>query len=189
MIWLFAFAAAWLGAFLLVCRQNARVNGRLDQDPRFSTKNRIIHHQNSKAGAMYRFGLYHASFNACEVIAVHNVKVLQGRESSFSATAADFQRAGAMVGLGIFGSNPYLVGRVLKRSGIPYCRLGRGELRGPGIYIVSFWNEGAPWKGIHTVAAEYDGKTFRFYNNGSWSRKEAAGSLFYEKNFICAYFL
>lgn len=183
-------AAVYGAAAVVVSVRNSRVNGALDADPKLSTRNRMIHHQNSRAGALYRFGLYHASYNACEVIAVHNAKLLLGISSSYSATVRDFQKAGAMVGLGVFGSNPYLIGRVLRRSGIPFCRLKKGELRGPGVYIVSFWNEGKPWHGLHTVAAYFNGESFQFYNfGGQISRKEASGSVFFENNYICSYFL
>ena len=138
----------------------------------------------------FEYGLYQASWNSCEAIAVHNAKVLQKKESTLSQTISDFQSAGAMIGYGYFGSNPYAIGKVLKNSNIEYSRVGLGDMNVEGTYIISFWNEGAPWNGLHTVAVNYDGSLYTAYNlkcDGSETKLYDLSD--YSRYYICGYYL
>ena len=69
-----------------------------------------------------------------------------------------------MVGWGFFGSNVLLTGLMLRKSRLKYIRVKLNELYQPGKYIISYWNPGAPWHGIHTVAFQTDGTTYKTYN-------------------------
>ena len=172
-----------------VSKQNNRLNSAVDADPATTTKNRILEDQNGATGDNFKYGLYSARWNACETIAVHNAKVLEGLDSSLSETMTDFQSAGAMIGYGALGSNPYAIGRVLKKEGIAYSRVGLNEMTKSGTYIISFWNEGAPWKGLHTVAVSYDGSTYTAHNLGGNGEEYSISLSDYQSRYICGYYV
>ena len=58
-----------------------------------------------------------------------------------------------------------------------------------GFYIISYWNDCAPWNGLHTVAVYYDGTRYITYNR--WGN----GKLCYENpaeyagEFIIGYYI
>ena len=134
-----------------VAAMNYVRNTQVDKNQRTTTQNRLINDQNdtSGTGGNFRYGLYSASNNACETIAVHNAKVLKGINSNLSSTMMSFQMANAMIEpTGYFGSNPYSIGRVLSNSGISYSRVGLNEMTEPGTYIISYWN-GTPCMSSH----------------------------------------
>ena len=86
-------------------------------------------------------------------------------DSSLSSTISDFYDSFAMLGFsGLFGSDPLKIGRVLTKSGITYSRVSANEMTKPGIYIVSYWNDNAPFNGLHTIAVTYDGSKYTTYN-------------------------
>ena len=170
-----------------ISKRNFKQNSKADNNPTSTTKNKIINDQNSTTGNNFAYGNYSANHNACETIAVHNAKVLMGKESTLSETIKDFQSAGAMIGYGYFGSNPYAIGSVLKNSGIEYNRVGLNDMTESGTYIISFWNDNAPWNGLHTVAISYDGTIYTAYNlygNGSEYNISLSD---YAHSFICGY--
>ena len=171
----------------LIVADNFTNNASYDIDESTTTKNKIINDQNGDTGANFDYGICDASWNACETIATHNAKVLKGMDSTLTGTIVDFQMSGAMMACGVLGSNPYSIGKVLSRSGIEYSMVGLDEMTSPGIYIISYWNEGAPWNGLHTVAISYDGTSYTTYNyNGSTSNSSPSS---YAKNYICGYYL
>lgn len=172
-----------------VSRRNRRRNEAVDRDPLSTTKNRLINDQYAATGTRFSYGIHAARKNACEVIAVHNAKVLLGRESTLSQTMADFQAAGAMIGYGLFGSNPRAIGRVLRRSGIAYERVNLSGITRRGVYIISFWNDRAPWGGLHTVAVRYDGKHYTTYNLKGRGEVTSLPPAVYARRFICGYYL
>ena len=172
-----------------IMKMNLRKNSVMELDPKTSTKNRLINDQNGLTGRNFRYGLHSAAFNACETIAVHNAKVLLGMDSTLSETIAEFQRSAAMLGLGIFGSDPHAIGRILKECNIPYSPAKLENIGGDGVYIISFWNRNAPWHGLHTVAAEYNKGKFITYNlrgNGETSFDSPDD---YARKFICGYYI
>lgn len=172
-----------------VSRRNRRRNEAVDRDPLSTTKNRLINDQYAATGTRFSYGIHAARKNACEVIAVHNAKVLLGRESTLSQTMADFQAAGAMIGYGLFGSNPRAIGRILHRSGIAYERVNLSGMTRRGVYIISFWNDRAPWGGLHTVAVCYDGKHYTTYNLKGRGEVTSLPPAVYARRFICGYYL
>lgn len=184
-------AAAVLAVALyrLVCRNNRWRNGAVDERHDTTTRNRLVNDQYAATGHRFAYGLYPARRNACEVIAVHNAKVLLGRESTLSRTAADFQTAGAMIGYGLFGSAPHAIGRVLRRSGIGYERIALTDMTRRGVYILSFWNRRRPWGGLHTVAVRYDGRNYTTYNLKGRGGVSTLSPAMYARHFICGYYV
>ena len=169
-------------------------NAKVDRNKKTTTQNRLINDQNdtSGTGGNFRYGLYSASHNACETIAVHNAKVLKGIDSNLSATMLEFQMSNAMIGFGGLGSNPNYIGRVLSNSGIKYSRVGLDEMTQNGVYIMSYWT-GTPYLStIHTVAIKKDGGYFMYnvYGDGNsddyWWNENLSG---YEKGYICGYYI
>ena len=172
-----------------VSKRNSERNSEVDSNPETSTNNKIVNDQNGATGNNFEYGLHKSSWNGCETIAVHNAKVSKGIDSSLSETMADFQSVGAMIGYGALGSNPYQIGSVLSKEGIDYSRVGLDDMTESGTYIISFWNDNAPWNGLHTVAVDFDGTTYTTYNlNGNGNTSKIAPSI-YANNFICGYYL
>lgn len=173
---------SFAAAYQLVALDNRKRNRAADRDPDVTTTDRIVNDQNGRTGERFRYGLYRARWNGCEAIALHNAKVLLGMSSRLSGAMTELQRAGAMFGLGFFGSDPFRLGRVLKRAGIRAERVGLGQLDLPGVYILCYWNKGAPWKGAHTVAVRYDGAGYTGLNPyGSMVPSELG------RRYICGY--
>ena len=170
-----------------IAKRNSAHNSNVDSNPSTTTESKILNDQNGATGTNFEYGLHSASWNACEAIAVHNAKVLKGMNSSLSETITDFHNAGAMIGDGFFGSNPYAIGRVLSREGIAYSRVGIDNMHQEGIYVISFWNEGAPWNGLHTVAVRYDGLEYTAYNLNGRARSILLTT--YSTRYICGYYL
>ena len=164
-------------------------NSKVDSNPSTSTHNRLINDQNGTTGNSFKYGNYSASWNGCETIAVHNAKVLNGIDSTLSNTMNDFQDAGAMIGFGALGSNPYAIGRVLDNEGIGYSRVGLDDITQEGTYIISFWNDNAPCNGLHTVAVSYDGANYTTYNLYGRGNTSTKSPYIYANNYICGYYL
>ena len=171
-----------------IAEQNYVHNAAIDADSSTTTHNRLINDQNGSTGANFRYGNYPASYNGCEAIAIHNIKVLKGMDSTLSQTMYDCQAVGAIVAYGGFGSNPYELDNVLDYYGIPYTKIGFDEMDQPGTYIISYWTQGVLQGPLHTVAVQYDGKQYVVYNrygNGQLSYGLPTNS----DNFICGYYV
>ena len=168
--------------------KNYAENSVIDKSSDTTTKNKLINDQNGDTGKLFTYGNYSASWNACEPIAIHNAKTLTGQESTLSSTMLQCQLAGAMIGDGYFGSNPYSIGNVLNMNGIAYTRIGLKDMTNPGTYIISYWHDPIT-NGAHTVAVTYDGSVYTTYNlrgNGKISTMDPND---YAQNFICGYYL
>ena len=163
-------------------KSNLAVNSALDADSTTTTKDKIIEHQPTMSN--FQYGLYGADHNGCEIIAVHNARLLMGLESSFSKTADAFHNNWAMLGIsGFFGSNPYAIGRVLDSYGMNYTRVKANEITKHGVYIVSFFNSNSLM--IHTIAVEYNDNGYTPYNN--YGVEFDPFSL--GRRYICGYYL
>ena len=141
-----------------------------------STRNQLIKSQSATGFAdHYEYGLQSAKENGCEVIAVHNVKVTLGIDSTFGDTALQFQSVGGMWLYGFLGSTPQSIGMVLKMNGIDYSMVSANEITDSGTYVVVYWSS-APK--IHT-AMIHNGIT----TNGTYSYDSDT----YKQKLICAY--
>ena len=169
---------------------NATISDHADNDPDKTTFNKIINDQNGATGNDFRYGLYSAEYNSCEVIAVHNAKVLKGIDSSLSGTMRTFQSSYAMIGFGTLGSDPNAIGRVLSREGIEYCEVSNpANMTLYGTYIMSFWNRNTIFGGLHTIAVSYNGTEYTAYNLKGNGRTYSINLSDYKDTFICGYYL
>ena len=180
---LLVFAAA--AVHFLLRSLNYRHNLRNEKP---GTSGRLIGDQNGKTGEDYRFGLVKARGVACEVIAIHNAKLLLGMDSDLTTTIRDAQNVFAPVLFGILGTDVYAIGRILRREKVPYERVGRGGMERDGVYIVSFWNSGNPFDGIHTVCFLKGSEGHVSFNQGRGLISLVPPSV-YARRFICAYYL
>ena len=132
----------------------------------------------------YQYGFFGANHNGCEVIAVHNARVLKDLDSSFSETADAFHANWAMLGIsGYFGSNPFEIGRVLDYYDMDYTRVRANEMTKHGVYIVSYFNPNSLM--IHTIAVEYNYNGYTPYNTNNTN----FNPLSFGRRYICGYYL
>ena len=181
-------AVSLLIGYVCVSSSNKKHNSKVDKKPSTSTKNKVLNDQHGDTGTNFKYGLYEASHNGCETIAVHNAKVLSGIDSTLSDTMSDFQDLFAMIGFGYFGSNPLQIGAVLKKEQISYSYVGLNGMTKPGVYIISFWNERL-FDGLHTVAVSYDGSEYTAYNLKCDGDDSAINPSDYKGKFICGYYI
>ena len=170
-----------------VFAESAERNRIADATPEFCTANRLVTDQNGKTGRAFSLGKYPARHNACEAIALHNAKVLTGRESKLSDAIEAVVRGRAVPMKGFFGTLPWKLGRVLANEGVPFEKVRFRECVSDGVYILSFWNK-KPWKnGLHTVAATRNGGTFTLYNwSGTTVRNDEAFRKM-KRRFVCGH--
>ncbi|MCR5263464.1 MAG: hypothetical protein K6D94_06290 [Clostridiales bacterium] len=180
-----AAAAVYILGYALVSLSNFRNNSEAERT--LLTSQRTVSDQNGDTGMSFRYGLYKARHNACEAIAVHNVKILLGRPSRLTDVIRRFQTGASMIGLGFFGSNVYMIGLALRREKIGYKRVRFADIIEDGLYILCFWNKGAPWHGIHTVAALNRRGKWTSFNLHGWGTVYTESPMDYAKNFICGY--
>lgn len=187
MVWIVIIAAAvlYIAGYAAVSVSNYRVNSRAER--LLPTSSRTVSDQNGETGMKYRYGLYKARHNACEAIAVHNVKIILGVPSRLADVIRRFQTGVSMIGLGFFGSNVYMIGTVLRCERIRFRRVRLKEAEEDGLYIFCFWNRGAPWHGIHTVTAENKAGRWTSYNLHGHGTVYSESPFDYAKNYICGY--
>lgn len=137
-----------------------------------------------------RYGRKPMSWNGCEVIAVYNAMVLQHRSVSMAELVTQFQRTGAMLGWGYFGSRPAAIGRVLRENHIPYVPItSPAQIKKDGLYIISYWT-GRRWLSrLHTVALTCDIRGCTTYNNLPGTVDHRPPSAYVRGGFICGYYL
>ena len=165
-------------------RQNNANNKALDKNPQTTTRNKIIRDQHADEYVGFKYGLYNISWNGCEAIAIHNVKLLKGMESDLSQTMIDCQNADIMFGYGLFGSVPKRIGRVLDRYGIAYQKISSiDEISEYGTYILSYWNGARLFSSLHTVAVVYSEDGYEILNDPT------DFTDIKEKKFICGYYI
>ena len=145
-------------------QDNYSQNSAIDSNPSTSTRNQLIRNQNDAIISRFMYGKRHAWWNACETIAIHNAKVMLEIESTLSQTMLDCQKTGIMIGDGQFGSDPFGIGKVLRKYDISYSLVSRGGMTKPGVYIISYWNKNPLKNGLHTIAVHYDGNQYMAYN-------------------------
>lgn len=110
------------------------------------------------------YGLCRMSFNGCEVIAVHNTLVYLKKPLPIYEISYYMERFRLLIG--IFGCNPYKIGRALKHFGIDYRR--SGQIGNSEIFILSFWTGKRFLSSIHTVFCVHrndDIIVYNMYNN------------------------
>ena len=186
---LLAAAALFIAGYGLISKLNYVSNARAELDPALSTEGRIVNDQNGARGRAFRYGLYPASHNACEVIAVHNAKLLLGLASSLPDTVMSFQSSFAMIGFGLIGSDVFAIGRVLRHEGIGHTRIGADGITRQGTYVISYWTGRPILSTLHTVAVSYDGERCTTYNRSGHGATSHMPPSDYAAHFVCGYYL
>ena len=161
-----------------------------EQNTSTTTSNKIINDQNGKTGSQFSYGDFQVKDNGCAPIAVHNAKVLKGIDSTLSDTISDFESTRAIIGNGALGTNPYAIGKVLDKNGIPYSRVDRAfSMTSAGTYIISYSWDGRISGGAHVVAVQFDGKAYATYNLYGDGDVYDYSPFIYAQHFICGYYL
>lgn len=119
--------------------------------------------------AEMRYGFFPMSYNGCELIAIYNLLILEGREGVTLTDICTEMYNTACVCCGLLGSNVYVLDKYFTRHGIPVLKtLSRDrffEMLTVCKYgILSFWNDTNPLKGVHTVCIEKTDSGFKIYN-------------------------
>ena len=126
-----------------------------------------------------RYGLCRMSFNGCEVIAVYNALVYTGKTAALTDVARHMERYRML--MGIFGCDPYKIGKALEHFGVSGRRVKNTD--GAQAFIMTFWTGVPLFSSVHTVfcvkTAEGT-KVFNRYNNSEGAElfrsvSEAAG--------------
>jgi len=145
-----------------------------------------------------RLGFFPMAYNGCELIAIYNLLLLNGRKGHRLCDIAHEMYAPAWALCGVFGSNVYVLDLYFRRHGIPCEKtLSRDEfikrLDEKGCGIVSMWNAHHPFKGIHTVCVEKTDAGIRVYNryNGTDHPVEYSSldEVVDKPRFMCGYTL
>ena len=144
-----------------------------------------------------RFGGSTVGYSGCEAIAVYNAMLLLGKNVSFHSVIFEFDLNGAyflpLIG-GTFGGNykmfgDYFRAHRIKATGTSNKNTFNSWAQPGGVYILTFWNDANDiTKGIHTVAASYDGNTYTVYNrwnNDTAPRQfDSVDAILYNGSFI-----
>lgn len=116
-----------------------------------------------------RYGLFSASYNACEMIAIYNLLLLNGYEGHrFPEICLEmYPKTWAL--WGILGSNVNHLFLYFKNHGIEHKTYWKRDkffnaLNDTHYGMISFWNRNNPFKGIHTVCVEKTSTGYRVYN-------------------------
>lgn len=152
---------------LCIIEENYLRNKKLDDDPRTSTANKLVSDQCGATGRRFRYGRFGADYNACEVIALHNARILMGGGSSLSEAFKTVQLRGGMFCGGKWGTKLSRIGKIARSSfGLKAQAVRRIEkIDRDGVYILSFWNcERDVLQGLHTVALRRENGTCLVYN-------------------------
>ncbi|MBR3768821.1 MAG: hypothetical protein IKL10_11375 [Clostridia bacterium] len=118
-----------------------------------------------------RYGFFPASFNACEMIAIYNLLILNGYKGHKFAEICLEMYPKTWALWGILGSNVYMLHKYFTKRNIPvkrYFAFQRDkcfhEIDKHKFGIISFWNRKNPFKGIHTVCVEKTESGYKVYN-------------------------
>lgn len=120
----------------------------------------MIHGQNQGDMAKIRYGLFPMSYNGCEVISVCNALEYMGKPQPVKKVSRFMFRYSMIFGL--FGCNPYCIGRALRHLGVENRRC---DLESAGnAFILSSWT-GRPFLStIHTVFCVRENGRIKVYN-------------------------
>ncbi len=143
--------------------------------------NKTVNNQDDDSVSSLSVGVGNVADNGCGAVAIHNAKVLEGKESTMSDTIKDVQNSGGLILAGTLGVNPFVIKNILKKSGIQSTTVGLDELNQPGTYIIAYWNSEDIRYGAHFVTVEYDGNEYTTYNGPKGSPQG------YAKNYIFGY--
>ena len=149
-------------------RHNERVGAELDGSA-------MINGQGHGTVSLMRYGLCRMSFNGCEVIAVHNALVWLKKQRPLTEIAHFMERYKML--FGIFGCNPYKLGKALGRYGAAFERY-RGNAPDADAFIICYWTGRRLLSSIHTVfcVKQADGGILAFNRHNGCLGAEKCGS-------------
>jgi len=110
------------------------------KDESADAKNTIVTNQKDPSIKDMKVGSGNVGENGCGAVAIHNVKVIKGVESTLSETIRDIESGSGLIIDGYLGINPFVVDDVLKDYGINCTPVKAKELSDPGLYLIAFWN-------------------------------------------------
>lgn len=112
-----------------------------------------------------KFGLCRLGYNGCGCIAVYNALVFLGRRIPLHQIVRSMERYRLFFGM--FGFNPYRIGRILTQFGISFTRSDPPE--NSDAFIISYRTRKGIFSPVHTVfcVREDDGVTVFNRYNGS----------------------
>ncbi|MBR6071030.1 MAG: hypothetical protein IKP78_10610 [Ruminococcus sp.] len=120
----------------------------------------MINGQGTGDVSKLKYGLFHMSYNGCEVISVYNALCYIGKPQPLQDIAFYLEKYRVL--MGVFGCNVFRLGKALKKYGAAYERID--EIGTTPAFIVSFWT-GKPFRSaIHTVFCTQDHGRIRIYN-------------------------
>ena len=132
----------------------------------------IINGQGLGYVAQMRYGLFPMSYNGCEMIAIYNLLLLEGRKNNTLTGICREMYKTACVFSGLLGSNVYVLDKYFSRHGMPVLKtLSRDSffetLSHCKYGILSFWNSNSPFDGVHTVCIEKKESSWVIYNRSN----------------------
>lgn len=156
-----------------------------------TTHNEYVHGQRNHKYEGFKYGFFNASYNSCEVIAIHNVKVYLGIDTTLPDTIKDIQLLGGMWLYGVFGSYPHISQRAFDYYEIDYTKIdSMSDMTENGMYLLTYCKDANLLNGIHTVAVEHKNDKYMAYNlYGSTADVDEFEVSDYENGFICGYFV
>lgn len=123
-------------------------------------KGRMINGQALGAASQFRYGLCPMSFNGCEVISVYNALIYLNKPAPLSDIAYYMERFKVL--FGVFGCNPYKLGKALEHYGAAFER--SEEVGSAKAFIISFWTGRRLMSSIHTVFCVRTPRGIEVYN-------------------------
>ena len=139
----------------------------------------IRNDQNDSKGPLskLRYGADTLKNNGCEIIAVYNTLLLLGhKDVSMAKLILQHQLNNADMLLGVFGTSPKSIGKVLDLYDVNYETISSAdEMENDGIYIISYWTSSKWSASLHTIALECSGDNCKLYNNPGMVTNEITG--------------
>lgn len=136
------------------------VNKNIEEAAEDIIKGEYINGQALGTVSRLRYGLCRMRYNGCEAIAVYNALVYLQRPAMLSVVAVSLESFKLF--FGIFGCNPWRIGKFLIRHDVYYTRTG--DISDPGAYIMSFWTGKRFFPHIHTIFCTVEEGRVTAYN-------------------------
>lgn len=153
---------------IVLAQLNLRKNLKLEKDGDSGySLGKYIYRQDTLE--KMKFGNVNMKFAGCELIAVYNaIKDVNGSATKLSKIIYSAEMLGYTVASGLFGTNPYRVGKLLTQFGLKYSVVRRPqklERKRGNRYIISNWNTNSLFGKLHTYMMKVmPGKKINSYN-------------------------
>ena len=154
---------------------------------------RFINDQGSSATLeKLRFGKYSLNYNGCGIIALYNAMSASGCRASVADITDTFVTERLNTGgsgmSGKYGTNPFSIGRGIKRLGFECSRVSADEIMRDGLYVAAYWRKsGGFFSPAHFIAVETRNGVPTAYNNSDRNEAETVDVAELKKKYICGY--